>query len=310
MIGMPEQAVSLELLGDLEVFLAERHVTRTAERLGVTQSAASQRLARLREQLQDPLLVPGQGGLVLTPRAEAMLGPLAAALSALRLAVRAGERFEPRESTRRFVLLGSDLVEAYGVPAIVHLLQREAPNVVVHTARADADFVHELEAGTADLAFVPNFMIASSLRRLALPDERFVVLLRKGHPAARCRLTLKRFLALDHMLVAPRGLPGSLVDDALAALGKSRRVTTRIQHFSSAPYVVAQTDLALTCPESVYDMAKAHFKLCALDLPIQLAIDRTSMVWHERAHQEPSHSWLRGKIADHFRDTHAARGRR
>jgi DNA-binding transcriptional LysR family regulator len=292
--------LELDLLADLEVFLSERHVTRAAARLGVTQSAASQRLARLRSELGDPLLVPGRGGLVPTPRAQAIAGPLSAALAALRSAVKEGEAFVAHESERRFVLLGNDLFEAWGMPVVVRMLEKHAPRVTVHAERAEADFAERLERGTADLAFVPNFMVLESQRRLALPDEPFVVILRKGHPAARRRLTLAKYLALDHLLIAPRGLPGSLVDAALERLGKQRRVTTRIQHFSSAPYLLAKSDLALTCPASVAQMARPYFALSVLPLPLDLPVDGTSMVWHERAHREPAHAWLRTRMAEHF----------
>jgi DNA-binding transcriptional LysR family regulator len=134
-----------------------------------------------------------------------------------------------------------------------------------------------------------------------LPNEPFVVLVRKGHPAARRRLNLERYLGLDHLLIAPRGLPGSLVDAALERLGKARRVTTRIQHFSSAPYLVARSDLALTCPASVAAMARPFFALRTLSLPLELEVDRTSMVWHERAHRDPSHTWFRTRVSEHFR---------
>jgi DNA-binding transcriptional LysR family regulator len=292
---------SLDLLSDLEIFLHERHVTRSAKRLGITQAAASQRLAKLRAHFGDPLLVTGRDGLVLTSRAQSLQAPLGAALSSLRRAVQQRERFDPAESRRRFVLLGGDLVEAYGVPKLLRAISAEAPHVTLAAERADAQFARRLEDGTADVAFLPNFMIPPSLRRLALPREPFVVLLRRGHPKARRALRLDDYLALDHLLIAPHGLPGSLVDQALAQRGHTRRVAVVIQHFVSAPFIVAESDLALTCPATLAEVARAHLDVRVMPVPLDLALDETSMVWHDRVQDDPSHAWLRQIVAKQIR---------
>jgi DNA-binding transcriptional LysR family regulator len=286
----------LDLLLALDVLLRERHVTRTARRLGITQSAASQRLGRLRAFFGDPLLVAGRPLLVLTPRAQAIAGPLAAALAALRAALAAGAPFDPASSERRFVLLGNDLLEALAMPPLMSVLSAEAPGLTISVERADEGFVDRLERGTADLAFMPAGMLPRSLRGLALPPERFVVLMRKGHPLAGKRLSLERYLSLSHLLIAPRGMPGSIVDRALDALGRSRRVVARVQHFVAAPFVIAGSDLVVTCPESVARAAGKQLGLRAAAPPLELPIDRSFMVWHERAQDDAGHSWLRGKI--------------
>ncbi|MBK7535816.1 MAG: LysR family transcriptional regulator [Myxococcales bacterium] len=288
----------LDLLLALDVFLSERHITRAARRLGISQGAASQKLARLREFFDDGLLVPGRPLLLLTPRAQALAEPLARALAELRNAVRAGAPFTPGTSERRFVLLGNDLVEAYALPTLLALLARVAPGVSVSVERADVDFARRLEDGTADFAFVPDFLISSALHKRTLPPERFVVLLRARHPACRRRgqLSLEAYLALGHLLVAPRGMPGSIVDSALEALGKRRRVVARIQHFIAAPAIVAASELAVTCPASVAAAMARWIKLQQLAPPLELPIDRTSMVWHPRASDDPGHVWFRAQL--------------
>jgi DNA-binding transcriptional LysR family regulator len=288
----------LDLLLALDVFLAERHVTRAAKRLGVSQGAASQKLARLREFFEDAILVPGKPLLVLTPRAQALVEPLSSALAALRGAVRAGAPFDPGTSVREFVLLGGDLVEVLALPQLLRVLAREAPQVSMRLERADADFAMRLERGTADLAFVPNFMTASSLMKRALPPQPFVVLLRKGHPVLRKRrqLTLEAYLELGHLLIAPHGLPGSIVDAALRALGKQRRVVARIQHFTAAPPIIASSDLAVTCPATVFTAMERWVPVVALPPPLPLPIDHSSSVWHPRSDNDLGHAWLRGLI--------------
>ncbi|WP_437315881.1 LysR family transcriptional regulator [Sorangium sp. So ce385] len=285
----------LSLLLALDVLLRERHVTRAAKRLGITQSAASQRLARLREFFGDALLAPGRPLLALTPRAQALADPLAQALASLRTAVQAGAPFDASTSERRFVLLGNDLLEAAALPRLLPILAREAPRAAVQVDRADADFVKRLEWGTADLAFVPEFLVPPSLRQLRLPDERFVTLMREGHPAASRRLTLERYLELGHVLIAPHGMPGSLVDRALEAVGRRRRVVAQVQHFVTVPFLLAASDLVVTCPATVAALA-APFGLRATRPPVELGLDRASAVWHERAHDDPGHRWLRARL--------------
>jgi DNA-binding transcriptional LysR family regulator len=277
------------------VLLRERHVTRAAKRLGITQSAASQRLSRLREFFGDRLLTPGRPLLALTPRAQALAEPLASAIAGLRAALQLGAPFAPETSGRRFVLLGDDLLEALALPLLLPLLVSRAPRVTLQCERIAADFPQRLEHGQADLAFVPEFLAPPSLKRMPLPAATFVTLLRREHPQARRQLKLDAYLGLGHLLVAPRGYPGSIVDDALAALGHQRRVVAQVQHFVSAPYVIAATDLVVTCPSTVTPLAGA-LQLHVARPPLELGIDHTCALWHERMHDDPGHRWLRSLL--------------
>jgi DNA-binding transcriptional LysR family regulator len=282
----------LDLLLALDTLLRERHVTRAAKRLGVSQSALSQQLARLREYFGDRLLAPGRPLMALTPRAQALAIPLAGALSNLRAALRAGAPFEPATSERRFVLLGDDMVESLAVPLLLPELQRHAPHITLHCERGALDFAERLERGSGDLAFLPEFAAPPSMRRMRLPDAPFISLMRHGHPKAKRRLSMDEYLSLGHLLIAPRGFPGSLVDRALAAIGKSRRVVVQTQHFVSAPFIIASTDLVVTCPATLAPLA-APFGLHVAEPPVELPLDRTCVVWHERVHEDPGHRWLR-----------------
>lgn len=286
----------LNVLRALEALLEERHVTRAARRVGITQSAMSQRLATLRRFFGDPLLVPSRPLMTRTPRGDALRAPLGRALRDLRAAIAAGAPFDPAHAERTFVFLGNDYVEAAGLPRVFAAIADEAPGVRLAVERTEMDFAHRLETGTADLAFVPDFLIASSHRRLAIPPERFVVLLRHDHPAARGRLTLDRYVALDHALIAPRGAPGSVVDSALEALGRRRRVRVRVQHFTTAAYLLGSSDLALTCPQSIATFARSILPLVEKPAPLALPIDHASMIWHERSQHDAGHRWLREHV--------------
>jgi DNA-binding transcriptional LysR family regulator len=260
-----------------------------------TQSAASQRLARLREFFGDRLLTPGRPLLALTPRAQALAQPLAAAITSLRAALQIGSPFVPATTERRFVLLGDDLLEALALPLLLPMIARSAPRVSLQCERIDADFAQRLERGSADLAFVPEFLAPPTLRRLRLPEAHFVTLFRRDHPRARRTLKLQTYLELGHLLVAPRGFPGSLVDRALAEQGLRREIVAQVQHFVSAPYVISATDLVVTCPSTILPLAEA-LHLHVARPPVELGVDHTCVLWHERMHDDPGHRWLRGLL--------------
>jgi DNA-binding transcriptional LysR family regulator len=298
----------LELLFALDVFLRERHITRAARHLGVTQGAASQKLARLRDYFGDPLLVPGRPLLHLTPRALAIAEPLEVALQGLRAAVRAAERFDPRTSERRFVLLGGDLLDVSGGPVLLNAIHSIGSKITLALERVTIDFQERLAKGTADAAFVTGSLVSGALRQRVLPPDPFVVVVRNDHPALQAtgkqrRLDLKTYLSMQHLLVAPLGFPGGVVDDALARLGKARHVAASVQHFISAPFLIAGSDLVVTCPRSVYRSTCQWLPIAALEPPaeLELAPDVVCLVWHERSHRDPGFVWVRSVIDAHFR---------
>lgn len=291
-------AVDLNLLRVLDVLLAERHVTRAAARLGLTQSAASHALARLRAQLGDPLLVRGpRGALVPTARAEALQPVVAHALAEL-AAVWRGGGFAPATARRTFHLAGGDYAELVLLPALVARLAALAPGVDLFVRTVPEDVAGALASGAVDVVLAParpRDLTGGCFQR-ALFDEAFTCAVRAEHPGARGRLTLDRFCALDHLLIAPRGTAGGFVDDALASLGRQRRVALAVPHFLIAPLVLAGTDLIATVPRRI---ATAFAPMVALALrppPIELTGFTIHMLWHERAAADPAQRWLRDQI--------------
>ncbi len=290
MDGLPDD---LNLLRDLDVLLTERHVTRAAKKLGITQSAASARLRRLREAFGDPLLVDARPSMVPTERGLALSIAVREALAQLAESLGKVAPFDPRTSRRRFVLIGADLVEATAVPALLAAFAREAPSMTLEVERPGPDLVTRLGAGKVDLAFVPSFQATPSLRSMLMGEDRLVVLMRAGHPAAGAPLTLDRFLEFPHVLVAPTGAPGSYVDDALAKLGRRRHVAAIVRHFMAAPIIVARTDALLVCPTTVVTAIAGLVPLVQVAPPLELPSYAIVAVWHERAQHDPGHVFLR-----------------
>ncbi len=291
--------VDLNLLVVLDALLAEKHVTRAAARIGLSQSAASHALARLRDLLDDPLLVRGpQGGLVPTARAEALEPALRRALDGLRDVLRGAPSFDPATARRSFRIGAGDYTELVLLPELVARLARDAPGVDLWIVPLPEDPAAALAAGELDLAigvWTGSSWPAGFYQR-ALFDEDFRCVLRKGHPATRQKLTLVRYCELDHLLVAPRGTPGSRVDDILASLGRTRRVVVRVPHFLIAPHVIAASDLVVTIATGLARIYAEPLGLALLPTPFDMPGFTVSMAWHERAHADPGHKWLREQL--------------
>lgn len=293
--------LDLNLLPTLDALLEARSVTGTAERFGITQSAMSHRLARIREIFGDPLLVTAGDDLVLTPKAESLQTPLRLALDHLRQAVDPEPEFDPKTAERTFVLAAADLAEVNLLPPLLQHLGRAAPGVTVRMGGRGFVAGDALAEGKVDLAIAPGegsipgvgLGDVRGVRQRKLLTEGFSVLARRGHPRVGRRLTLKRYLAETHVLVAPQGEPGGLVDSILARQGLSRHVAVQVASFLSAPFLVAATDHLLTCPTSLAIATSEPLGLRMLKPPLELPSGSVFVYWHERMHRDPGHRWFR-----------------
>ncbi len=285
--------LDLNLLVALHILLDERSVTTAARRLGVTQPAASHKLRRLRESLDDPLLVPGARGLVPTERALALEGPLRESLAMLADAVVDPTPFDPRTAENTFVLGGADLFEYAVLPRLFAFLRELAPKVSLVVKPRRNDVCEFLERGDAHFAFGPRFEPRPGIRRLKLGEESFVVIGRSKHPAFRRGLTLDKYLAAEHILVSPGGATGGVVDTVLAGMNRSRRVAIQVAHFAPAPGLAAHSDLLLTAPASLAKRASQQLALSVRPPPLELPKTTTLLAWHERFDKDPAHRWLR-----------------
>jgi DNA-binding transcriptional LysR family regulator len=290
----------LNLLVAFDALVAEGNVTRAAERVGLTQPAMSHALARLRKVVGDPLFLRTPQGMTPTPRAVELVEPVRRALGEIERALHQPNRFDPRGTQRTFTMACVDFGSLVMVPPLLARLRSEAPGIdlVVRQLRSET-IEKQLAEGDVDLAIgVLNDADESWMVTRRLFDDRFVCVLREGHPALGAPLTLDTFCALDHALIAPRGRRGGVVDTALARLGRRRRVALRIPHFLAAPIVIAQSDLILTLPERIARSFAAMLPLRVVDPPLEVEGFSMSAYWHELAARDPAHAWLRGVVAD------------
>jgi len=292
-------AVDLNLLCAFETLMAERNVTRAGEQMGLTQSAMSNTLARLRTLLGDPVLVRRAGGMKPTDRALELVEPIADALRTIRGALAPRERFAAARSHHRFRIVNADLSELVLVPPLLRRLRREAPGVDLELTRVEAAFPAEtLRSGEVDFAIVGNVTVPDGFAVEKLLEEEFVCIVRRNHPVVRSRLTLKRYVELGHVLVSPFGGRGGNVDQVLGALGHGRRVALQTRHFLVSPLLVAQSDLVATVPRRLAEMAARLLPLRIFPPPIRLASFPMRLVWHGRNTEDPAHRWFRELLVD------------
>lgn len=295
MHGAHLTGLDLNLLVHLDALLAEAHVTRAAQRVGLTQSAMSRSLARLRDALGDPLLVRGGAGLVPTPRAQALTVPLRQHLGAIDALLGDAPAFAPSTARRAFTILMAD----YGallLPPLLARLRAEAPGIDVFVLPSIERTGPDLERLEVDLAIGPRLPSSAAIVWRRLYHEDFVVIARRGHPALRRGLDQRTFLALGHVSISPSGRPGSPVDDLLARKGLARRVALRVPSFLVAPMVVASSDLIGLLPRSMADHAAKTLPLAIYKAPLPFGGVTMELSWHERQRHDPGHAWFRALV--------------
>lgn len=289
---------NLNLLVALDGLLAERRVTAAARRARVTPSAMSHSLAELREQLGDPLLVRSGRKMVLTPRAEALVGPLHKVLVDMDRLLAGGTTFDPRKANRTFVIAAPDFFATLLLPHLLQATAREAPGIsleIVPSVRRGNAWL--LETGEIDLAMGAIVEDAPGIRRTDLCTEGFACAVRRGHPTIDGALTLRSYVETPHLLITLGDDRGpTWIDQALARQGKKRRVAARVRYFMSAPLVVARTDLIMTGPSMLIRYFAELVPLRVLPPPIELPTYPEEAYWHERFDEDPAHVWLRGLV--------------
>src|SRR5690349_6392321 len=240
----------------LQVLLEERHVTRAARRLGITQSSMSHRLARLRETLQDPLFTRSSRGLLPTPRAESVAGPLRDALAALEAAVAPPQPFDPRASRYTVSIAMPDLLVPLA-PRLVAALVADAPGVRVQLAPIVPALSAALAVGDPILAIAPTRLVDGLVRTRLLGDTRFGVVGRRGHPEFRRPLTIARWLAYPHVIQRLGNDQTNSVEAELSRRGLRRRVGLEAPSFLSGLFVVSTSDLLMNAPIPLVSEAAA-----------------------------------------------------
>ncbi|WP_434747737.1 LysR family transcriptional regulator [Pantoea sp. Lu_F5_004] len=288
--------VDLNLLKTLDVLLDERSVTRAAERLSLTQPAVSGMLTRLRESFDDPLFIRAQRGIVPTLRALELAGPVKAILAEVGELLQP-QQFDPAKSQMTLHVAATDYaLSAVIVPFIAHL-RREAPSIRVAVVPVNNETLSgQFEHGQVDVALLTPETTPPALHKRQLFNEEYVCLLSENHPlAGSATLSLDEFCEQDHALVSwPGGNFQGITDQALAAIGRARRVTLSVCSFLVLPEILRVTDLVGVVPKRLVVDTSG---LVMLSPPLIIPGFSKIMAWHDRTHHHKGHEWLRERLA-------------
>jgi DNA-binding transcriptional LysR family regulator len=287
----------LNLLVTLDVLLAEGSVARAAQRLHLSPSAMSRALARLRETTGDPLLVRAGRSLVPTPRALELRERVAGLVQDAEAVLRPTEVLDLKRLARTFTVRTSEgFVESFG-PDLIARVGQDAPGVrlrFVHKPNKDSaplrEGVVDLETGIVGTSTGPE------LRAQALFRDRFIGVVRMGHPLTEGEITPSRYAAGRHIFVSRRGLERGPIDEALKLLGLERDIATIVGGFATALALARATDLIASVPER--HTASLRAGMHSFPLPVSLPEFTISLLWHPRLDADPAHRWLRGCVRE------------
>ncbi len=290
--------IDLNLLRLFDAVYRTRNVSRAAEMLDLTQPAASQGLTRLRLLIKDPLFVRAGGGVQPTPKADRLADAVRSALATLEQALNESALFEPLQSRKVFRIHMSDIGEARFLPELMVALRRLAPGVRIETTPlAGGDIAAGLDSGRIDFAF--GFLpTVKDTQRVQLLRDRYIVLLREGHPFTRPRRSGQGLLDALHQLV--RTHSDTLRILQMLQLEDRLRLTT--EHFMVLPSIVKATDLAVVMPRNIAQIFAADSGYTIIEPPFPLRDFTVSLHWSKRFEADPGNRWLRGVIEELFRE--------
>jgi DNA-binding transcriptional LysR family regulator len=299
---------------DLNLFLvfqavcATRSATLAGDRLGMTQSAVSAALKRMRERFNDPLFVRTAEGMVPTALAARLSGPIQDGLSRLQQAVEQGSTFDPKASDRMFRIAVNEVGQMVVIPHLLTEARRMAPHVRFETVDARLPDVRmRMQEGEIDLALGSWEPIGPMFHQQRLFDEAFVVLMRRGSPAAEERgFGLEDYLAAEHIAYRPNGTTDLVLQQALEAAGilNRRRVVLCAAHSSGLGQAAATSNLLLTLPSRLAERLVAQQPMLMMrPAPFAITPFDIRQQWHARLHQDGGNRWLRHLIFERFHET-------
>lgn len=300
MQGMHEmdelRKIDLNLLLTLHVLLTEKHVTRAALRLHRSQPAVSHALAQLRDHFDDPLLIPKNGKMTLSSRAQTLLPPLEAALYGLNNLVSSPD-FDPSTAKRRFRVTMSDYAARIVLPPLLVYLRASAPGVDLAISQASREMMRvQLEEGEVDLALGIFSDTGEALQKETLFPEQFVCLADRRFLPENGRLTLQEWLAKPHVMLGM--VPGAVdeIEKALIERGLKRHICVALPHWSAAVSLLQGTDLVLTVASRSVTPERFDEALICFEPPLPLSGFNYEQAWHIRKNTDPAHQWLRRAI--------------
>ena len=266
-------------------------MTKSGQVLGITQPAVSNALARLRDLFNDELFIRTSRGMIPTPVANQLIGDIRNALSLIQNTISVSEKFDPSTAEMTFKISIGDTSEYRLLPLLIKELAEIAPKVKVETyltARKDAP--RELASGAIDFSIDPPLQSDQHLKHEKIYQEDYVMIVREDHPILKKqKITIEDYLDLSHIHISNRKTGMGHVDMTLYKLGLTRDIYLRAQHFLVAPYIVEQSDMAITTTKGF----AVDRNLAWRELPFDIDPLVLHLYWHENNDNESSSKWMR-----------------
>lgn len=281
----------LNLLVSFQALMEERSVTGAAKRVFLSQPAMSRVLDRLRELFKDPLLVRAGGGYGVTSRALHIYNELEKLLPGIEQVI-AGDKFDPAQSTDHFRIAMTDNVAMSLLPKLTEYVTRTSQSIKVEVSAWKEDVFQKLMTNALDLVIWID-SAPHPLRSQPIYHDEFVCLVREGHPIGDKRLTGKRYLSMQHVVVSLAGSRQPRLDDTLDKMGYHRTERLTVPFFGALGSIVECTDLIATLPHRLANHITGRWKTKILPIPIKLPKIVYIQVWHPRNDQSLAHQWLR-----------------
>jgi DNA-binding transcriptional LysR family regulator len=297
---MPADGIDMTQWRLLASLADNRSLSTAAAKIGISQSAASHALARLRLQVGDALFVRNGGGLTPTPYGAQLCEAARNALDTLLDGLTFEHSFDPAKTRRRFNVSTNSIGQLAFLPQLVAWLTREAPGASLKVHRATANTQDDLASGEVDLA-AGFFNLTSGFRQSLLYRTRYVCVVRADHPLFRDGMTMDAFLKVSHVVADASGLAHAVVERVLLNNSVQHLVQLRVPDFVALPILVAESDLLVTMPAGLANAFATHFRLKILEPPIPLPKYDVKVYWHERFHRDPANMWLRQAFVQLFR---------
>jgi DNA-binding transcriptional LysR family regulator len=292
--------LDLNLLVVLDTLFEEGTLTRTAQRLRLSQPTMSASLAKLRVVLGDELFVRANGIMQPTARAISLRPAVTSVLKTIRLDILSQAAFDPARENGAFTLSLSDIGELEFLPKLLDRLGREAPDATLRTVvERPLELALAMDLGEIDLAvgYFPE-LVSSSFKQQSLFRHRSACLVRRNHPTIGPDMTLDDYLAARHIAIAQEGRMQDVVELGLATQGLQRRIRLQISHFVSVPFLVAQSDLVATIPRPLAVQFAQICDLLVVEPPFTIPPIEVKQVWHKRFDGHPRLRWFRHVVAE------------
>lgn len=293
--------LDLNLLIVMDAMLREHNVSKAAERIGLTQSAMSHALNRLRQYFDDPLFVKTGQAMEPTPKAIALQAVVVDVMGAVRQRILSEAHFDPATAKREFTLCVTDMGEIVFAPVILRLIRQLAPRCTIRTMQVTAEKIEGLLAnGEADLAIGTYRMAPESLYKQRLFMHGFSTLVHAKSKIKK-RISLKEFEKTPQIVVTMSGRSSVAFDSVLEEKGIKRQIVMKTPHFLIVPLLIEQQpDLIATVPTELANVYSRHGVVRAVSPPLELPSYAISQYWHPLFHHEPSIIWLRDLIKKTF----------